>query len=84
VAGWFAADNRLEEAAVIYGHLDPYHPPWGYPAARRARQRGLDRVHQLPEYELLMARGADMDRDELVAYTLERLEHAAAPQIEPA
>jgi hypothetical protein len=31
-----------------------------------------------------MAQGADMDRDELVAYTLERLEDAAATQVEPA
>jgi predicted ATPase len=83
-AGWFAAAGRLDEAAVLYGHLDAYHPPWGLPPVRRARQRGLDRVRQLPEYDLLMAQGADMDRDELVAYTLERLEDAGVPEIEPA
>jgi hypothetical protein len=29
-----------------------------------------------------MAQGADMDRDELVAYTLKRLGDAAAPHVE--
>jgi hypothetical protein len=31
-----------------------------------------------------MARGADMDRDELVTYTLERLSDMALPEVEPA
>jgi hypothetical protein len=83
-AGLFAAANRLDEAALIYGHLDAHHPPWGVSSAYRARQRGLDRVRQLADFELLMAEGADMDRDELVAYTLERLENVAEPQSEPA
>jgi predicted ATPase/class 3 adenylate cyclase len=83
VAGVFAATGRLEEAAVLYGHLESHHRPWGIPAVGRARQRGLDRVRQLPGFELLMAQGADMDRDELVAYTLECLEDTPAPQIRP-
>jgi predicted ATPase/class 3 adenylate cyclase len=83
-AGLFAAADRLHDAAILYGHLDAHHPPWGLPAVHRARQRGLDRIRQLADVNLLMVRGADMDRDELVAYTLERLEHAAEPQIEPA
>jgi predicted ATPase/class 3 adenylate cyclase len=84
VAGWFAAVDRLDEAALIYGHLDAHHPPWGLPAVQRARQRGLDRIRQLADFEVLMAQGADMDRDELVAYTLERLADAGASEIEPA
>jgi hypothetical protein len=36
-------------------------------------------VRQLSEDEMLMAQGADMDRDELVAYTLDRLGQAAPP-----
>jgi hypothetical protein len=75
-AGLFATTDRLHEAAILYGHLDAHHPPWGVPTAHRARQRGLDRIRELPDFESLMAQGADMDRDELVAYTLERLEHA--------
>jgi hypothetical protein len=80
----FATTDRLHEAAIIYGHLDAHHPPWGVPTAYRARQRGLDRVRQLANYEPLMAQGADMDRDELVAYTLERLAAVEVPEIEPA
>jgi hypothetical protein len=30
-----------------------------------------------------MAEGADMDRDELVAYTLERLQDTETPPVEP-
>jgi predicted ATPase len=82
-AGLFASTDRVHEAAIIYGHLDAHHPPWGVPGAYRARQRGLDRIRQLPEFELLMAQGADMDRDELVAYTLERLADAGVPEVEP-
>jgi hypothetical protein len=29
-----------------------------------------------------MAEGPDIDRDELVAYTLEQLEHMATPRVE--
>jgi hypothetical protein len=83
-AGYFATAGRLAQAAVLYGHLEAHHPPWGVPAVRRARQRGLDQVCQLAECDLLMAQGADMDRDELVAYALERLHQAAEQQIEPA
>jgi predicted ATPase/class 3 adenylate cyclase len=72
-AGILATAGRLHEAAVIYGYLDAHQPPWGVSSAHRARQRGLDRVRQLAEADLLMAQGADMDRDELVAYTLDRL-----------
>jgi hypothetical protein len=82
VAGSFASAGRLDEAAVLYGHLEAHCPPWALPAVRRARHRGLDRVRQLADFEMLMAQGADLDRDELVAYTLERLEHATAPQAE--
>jgi hypothetical protein len=82
LAGSLAAAGHLHEAAVLYGHLEAHRPPWGLPAVRRARQRGLDRVRQLPDFELLMAQGADMDREELVAYTLERLEGARVPEIE--
>jgi predicted ATPase len=82
-AGLLARADRLEEAAVIYGHLDAHHPPWGVPDAHRARQRGLDRVRHLPDFELLMAQGADMDRDELVACTLDCLGKVPTPLIRP-
>jgi hypothetical protein len=83
VAGFLAAAGHLHEAAVLYGHLDAHHPPWGLPAVHRARQRGLNHIRQLDDVDELMAQGADMDRDELVAYTLKRLQNDAAPHIEP-
>jgi hypothetical protein len=73
-AGLFATADRLREAAVIYGYLDAHQPPWGVARGHHARQRGLDRVRQLADYDLLMAQGAAIDRDELVAYSLDRLE----------
>jgi predicted ATPase/class 3 adenylate cyclase len=83
VAGFLSTVERLTETAVLYGHLEAHRPPWGIPGARRARQRGLDRVRQLPEFEFLMAQGMDMDRDNLVAYTLGCLERTSAPQLRP-
>jgi hypothetical protein len=83
-AGYFAGAGMVQDAAVIYGHLDAHHAPWGAQAARRARQQGLDRVRQLAEYDLLMAEGADMDRDQLVIYTLDRLAQAVPAHVEPA
>jgi hypothetical protein len=73
-AGSFATAGSLEEAAVLYGHLEAHRPPWGIPAVRRARERGLDRVRQLPQLDALMARGAAMNRDQLVSYTLVHLD----------
>jgi predicted ATPase/class 3 adenylate cyclase len=73
IVKFFTAAGSLEEAAVLCGYLEAHQVPWGVPAARRARQRAIDRVRQLPQFDMLMAQGADMDRDELVAYTLEHL-----------
>ena len=84
VAGFFTAAGRLQEAAVLYGYLEAHRPPFGMPAVRRARQRGLDRVRQLADFDLSMAQGAAMDRHELVAYTLDRLAQVVAPRVEPA
>jgi hypothetical protein len=36
LAGSFAATGSLREAAVLYGHLEAQHRPWGIPAVRRA------------------------------------------------
>jgi predicted ATPase/class 3 adenylate cyclase len=84
VAGLFAAADTLADAAVLYGHLEAHRSPWATSAGTRARLRGLDRARRLAECDVLMARGADIGRDELVAYTLDRLEQAAPPQVRPA
>jgi predicted ATPase/class 3 adenylate cyclase len=75
-AGSLAGASHFEEAAVVYGHLEAHRPPWGIPAARRARERGLDRIRRLPQLDSLMARGRAMDRDEVVAYLLDQLSPA--------
>jgi predicted ATPase/class 3 adenylate cyclase len=82
-ASYLAASASLHEAAVLYGHLEAHHAPWGLPAVYRARQRGLDRVRQLDDFEVLMAQGADMDRDELVIYTIDRLGQAVPTSSKP-
>ena len=83
VAGYFAAHGSVQDAAVLYGHLDAHRTPFGIPGVRRARQRGLDRVRQLPNFDLLMAQGAAKDRHELVAYILDRLGRTASSGIGP-
>jgi hypothetical protein len=44
------------------------------PCCQASPTARLDRVRRLADFELLMARGADMKRDELVADALQRLE----------
>jgi hypothetical protein len=41
-------------------------------------------VRQLADFDVPIAQGANMDRDDLVACTLDRLGRAAPPQIRPA
>jgi predicted ATPase/class 3 adenylate cyclase len=72
-AGSFATSGDLESSAVVYGHLEAHQPPWGIPAVRRARDRGLGLARQHADSDSLMAHGAAMDRDELVAYTVAHL-----------
>jgi predicted ATPase len=76
VARWLAAIGRLEEAAVIYGHLDLHQPVWDNVAGRRGRSRGLEIVRQHPRADQLMARGAALDRDQIVAFVLDQLDAA--------
>jgi hypothetical protein len=69
---------------TLYGHVEARHPPWEFRPSVAPRQRGLDRVRQLADFDVLMAQGTNMGRDDLVAYTLDRLGRAAPPQIRPA
>lgn len=70
MSSWFETTGNIEPAAVIYGHLDAHHPPY---SEVDGRLRGLQLVHQHPRADQLMARGAAMDRDQLVAFVLEQL-----------
>jgi hypothetical protein len=76
VAGSFAAAQQLEPAAILYGYLQ-LHPPWPFPGAERARLSGIEAVRQHPHADELLARGAAMDRDQVVQYALEQLDKPA-------
>ena len=73
VARWLGSGGKLEDAAVLYGHLEVHHPVWDNPAGRRGRSRGLAIVREHPRADPLMARGAAMGREELVAFVLDQL-----------
>jgi hypothetical protein len=72
IAGWLSDLERLEEAAVVNGHLEAHHPAWG-DSSRDGRAEALAKVQRLGRAEELMAMGAEMSNDDLVAYLLERL-----------
>jgi hypothetical protein len=70
LVSWLEATGNVEATTVICGHLDAHRTPW----------RGLDgRLNELraprehPQADQLRARGAAMDRDQLVAFALEQL-----------
>ena len=72
IARWLSDLERLEEAAVIHGHMQAHHPTWGE-SARQGRADVFAKVQQLERAEELMAIGAEMSNDDLVAYLLEQL-----------
>ena len=67
----WAAGGRMEEAAILLGHLEKRDVRHG--GLSRRRQEVLDVLHALPEAPSWMERGARLDRDELVRYALEQL-----------
>lgn len=71
-----ASTGQLEAAAVVIGHLDAHHPPWGIEHELGFRERAHEIVGQQPRAEEWMARGAAMDRHQIVGYALAELELA--------
>lgn len=82
---WGALDGTLEAApvllakhaptvaATIHGHLERSEPPWGQ-GGLDLRARANDVVAAIPDNATHRARGATMDRHEIVALTLTALE----------
>lgn len=82
---WGALDGTLEAApillardaptvaAAIHGHLEGSEPPWGQ-AGLDLRTRANDIVAAIPDNEAHRARGAAMNRHEIVALTLAALD----------
>jgi hypothetical protein len=78
---WSALDGTLEAApvllaphhpsvaATIHGHLEGSEPPWGQ-AGQDLRTTATDAVAAIPDNDVYRARGAAMDRHEIVALTL--------------
>ena len=78
LAEWLAFVGDAEGAATIYGHLEAHHHlPWDTPVVRQRRSVGLAAVRGEAEVEQWMARGAGMDRDDVVAYAIDRLAERA-------
>ncbi len=70
VTSWWRRTDRLAALAVVYGHLDAHHPaPHSGDASHEERQAAL----QHPDAAELTARGAAMDRDELVSFVIDQL-----------
>ena len=70
ITTWWKATGNLDAVAVICGHIDAHHPPWSDAVAYR---RSPQAVCHPPGVDQLMARGAAMDRDQLVAFVLDQL-----------
>jgi predicted ATPase/DNA-binding SARP family transcriptional activator len=69
-AEWMAVTGREQAAAVVLGYLEAHRPSWHAPPIRRARSRALDATRTLRTADDLMARGAEMSRDEVVEFVL--------------
>lgn len=68
-----AEAGRLEASAVVVGHLEAHHPPFGVEHNLGFRKRTLDTVRTDPQAEAWMVRGATMDRHQIVEFALAAL-----------
>jgi hypothetical protein len=68
-----ATRGDVEGAAIVLGHLEAQHAPYGREASFGFRTRALSLARGDPRANAWMARGAIIERDQLVTYALERL-----------
>jgi hypothetical protein len=80
VAYRFAVTDRTEAAAVIYGHLEAHHRPFGFIPIQRMRHNGLELMRGVSGAAGWMARGEAMNADELFTFTLDHLPEPARSQ----
>jgi hypothetical protein len=73
VALELASTGHLESAGVVLGNLEAKHEPFGFENTLGFRQRALEIIRSHTEAETWMARGAAMDRHEIVEYALASL-----------
>ena len=69
LATW-CATHDVEAAAVVTGHLDAHHVGGGHHTVDETRAT----VMAQPDAERWLAHGSQLDRDQLVAYILDRYE----------
>ena len=69
-----ASTGQVEAASVIVGNLEAHHRPFGIEHRLRFRDRTLEIVRPNAWAEQMMARGAAMDRYQIVEYALTALE----------
>ena len=68
-----ASIGQVEAASLIVGHLEAHHPPFGYEHRLDFRDRALEIVRPDAHAQEWMARGAAMDRYQIVEYALAAL-----------
>jgi predicted ATPase/class 3 adenylate cyclase len=69
-----AMTGDVEAASVIVGNLEAHHPPFGYEHNLGFRDRALEIVRRHAQVEEWMARGAAMDRYEIIEHALAALQ----------
>jgi hypothetical protein len=69
-----ASTGDVEAASVIVGNLEAHHPPFGIEHHLDFRKHTLELVRPHTQCEKWMARGAAMDRYQIVEYALAALE----------
>ena len=67
------SSGRTEAAAVVVGHLDAHHPPFGTEEMLGFRRHAAEIVRSDARCDEWMARGASMDRYQIVEYALAAL-----------
>jgi predicted ATPase/DNA-binding SARP family transcriptional activator len=74
IALCLASTEGVEAASVVVGNLEAHHPPFGYEHRFGFRSRTLEIVQSHSQLSEWMARGAAMDRYEIVELALAALE----------
>ncbi len=70
VAGWLAATGEPAVAAVVYGHVAAHRPPYSHV---HATVDALDELRQQPGAAAAIARGAAMDREDVLEFVIDHL-----------
>jgi predicted ATPase len=74
LAGWWAANGAIVQAAVIVGHLDAHEVTTG--VTERRRQRTHAPLAQLATADAALEHGRHLTRDQLIDYILHELDTA--------